>query len=217
MRKIRVVLVDDHRLMVEAVRMALETDGDFEVVGATTDAVQAPNLVAETAPDVVLLDVLMPALDGLTCMTRIKQRSPQVKVVMLSATDDDSISEQALRGGADAFVLKQIDPRDLGGVLRQALSGPVTRTVGRAPAAGPATTGGAGLSKRELDVLGALANGLSNQEIAAELFLAEQTVKFHLSSVYRKLGAKNRTEAVRLAVRQGIVENPLFAPGAPST
>jgi DNA-binding NarL/FixJ family response regulator len=215
--KIRVVLVDDHRLMVEAVRMALEADGDFEVVGTTTDAVHAPNVVAEASPDVVVLDVLMPGLDGLTCLTRIKGRSPEVKVVMLSASDDDSIAEQALRGGADAFVLKQIDPRDLAGVLRQAVSGQVTRTtIGRA-AATEAPAVDAGLSRRELDVLRALSNGLSNQQIAAKLFLAEQTVKFHLSSVYRKLGARNRTEAVRIAVRQGIVENPIFASGESSS
>ena len=215
MGKVRVVLVDDHRLMLEAVRMALEADGDFEVVGSTTEPTRAPNLVADTQPEVVLLDVLMPQLDGLTCLTRIKQRTPDVKVVMLSATEDSSVAEQALRGGADAFVLKQIDPRDLGGVLRQALHGRVTQTLGGSAAA--PTANDAGLSRREIQVLQALAEGLSNQEIAARLFLAEQTVKFHLSSVYRKLEAKNRTEAVRIAVRSGIVENPIFARGEGST
>jgi DNA-binding NarL/FixJ family response regulator len=216
MAKVRVVLVDDHRLMLEAVRMALEADGDFEIAGTTTEPTRAPNLVAEAQPDVVLLDVLMPQLDGLTLLTRIKQRTPDVKVVMLSATDEPSVAEQALRGGADAFVLKQIDPRDLGGVLRQALHGPVTQTLGATTDAAVATND-AGLSRRELEVLQALAEGLSNNEIAARLFLAEQTVKFHLSSVYRKLGAKNRTEAVRLAVRSGLVENPIFARGEGST
>jgi DNA-binding NarL/FixJ family response regulator len=217
MGKIRVVLVDDHRLMVEAVRMALEADGDFEVVGTAVDPTRAPNLVAETSPDVVLLDVLMPQLDGLTCLTRIKQRTPSAKVVMLSASDDPSIAEQALRHGADAFVLKQIDPRDLGGVLRQALSGPVTQTIGAAAPPPLPASDRADLSRRELEVLQTLAEGLSNQEIASRLYLAEQTVKFHLSSVYRKLGAKNRTEAVRLAVQAGLVENPIFAQGERST
>jgi DNA-binding NarL/FixJ family response regulator len=216
MGKIRVVLVDDHRLMLEAVRLALEADGDFEIVGTTTEPMSAPNLVADTNPDIVMLDVLMPGLDGLTCLTRIKQRSPEVKVVMLSATDDAAVAEHALRGGADAFVLKQIDPRDLGGILRQAMNGPVAQTLGGSVGAS-APANDPGLTKRELGVLRALAEGLSNQEIAARLFLAEQTVKFHLSSIYRKLGAKNRTEAVRMAVQGGLVENPIFARGERST
>jgi NarL family two-component system response regulator LiaR len=218
MTKIRVIVVDDHRLMVEAVRLALEADGDFDVVGSTTNPLEAPNLVAELTPDLVILDVMMPNLDGLACLRRLRHRSADVKVVMLSATEDDSVAQQALQGGASAFVLKQIDPRDLGGVLRQALSGPVTRTLGRAPDSdGDASATSGGLSPRELDVLRLLADGLSNQQIAQTLFLAEQTVKFHLSSVYRKLQAKNRTEAVTVAVRRGIVQNPIFASGTDRT
>jgi len=201
--------------MLEAVRMALEADGDFDVVASTTDATRAPNLVAEHNPDIVVLDVIMPGLDGLTCLDRIRRRAPEVKVVILSASDDPTIADAALRGGANAFALKQIDPRDLGGVLRQALTGQVAQTFGRSLTPVTAPESDAGLTRRELDVLEALANGLSNSEIASRLFLAEQTVKYHLSNIYKKLGAKNRTEAVRMAVRQGLVANPIF--GAPST
>ena len=208
MAKARVVLVDDHKLMIEALRAVLESDGDFEIVAWTTEAVSAPNIVAELSPDIVVLDWMMPALDGITCMLRIRQRSPEVKVVMLSASDDDRVAELALNGGADAFVGKQIDPRDLPGVLRQVLNGKVTRTGSSGPAKERATA--SGLSERELDVLGALASGLSNQQIAQKLFVSEQTVKFHLSNIYRKLGARNRTEAVRIAVASGFVENPIF-------
>jgi DNA-binding NarL/FixJ family response regulator len=211
MRKKRVVLVDDHRLMLEAVRMALETDGDFDVVASTTDALEAPNLVAEHEPDVVLLDVMMPGLDGLTCLERIRRRTPEAKVVVLSASDDPKIADAAYRGGANAFALKQIDPRDLGSVLRQAVQGAVFQTFGTAQFVDRETIGSeSGLTRREFEVLEALANGLSNQEIATQLFLAEQTVKYHLSNIYRKLEAKNRTEAVRNAVRRGLVANPIF-------
>ncbi len=211
-RKKRVVLVDDHRLMLEAVRMALEADGDFEVVAQTTDPTRAPNLVVEHNPDIVVLDVMMPALDGLTLLDRIRRRSPDVKIVILSASDDPTIADAALRGGANAFALKQIDPRDLGGVLRQALTGTVAQTFGVSQLQARERDPEVGLTRRELDVLEALANGLSNSEIASKLFLAEQTVKYHLSNIYKKLGAKNRTEAVRLAVRSGLVANPIFGP-----
>src|SRR5258705_8347182 len=108
MPKLRILLADDHRLMIEAVRVALEADGDFEVVGWTTDATKIVGLVSDTTPDVVVLDVRMPLLDGIACLNRIRQRAPDVKVVMLSASEDPTLAAQALEGGASAFVLKQI-------------------------------------------------------------------------------------------------------------
>ena len=180
--------------MIEAVRVALEADGDFEVVGWTTDATKIVGLVAESVPDVVVLDVRMPLLDGIACLNRIRQRTPSAKVVMLSASEDPTLAAQALEGGASAFVLKQIDPRDLGSVLRQVVNGTVFQTIGvprRCPSSRQATE--AGLTAKEQEVLAALARGLSNQQIAKELWLAEQTVKFHLSNIYRKLEVRNRT------------------------
>ena len=206
MSKLRVVLADDHQLMIEAVRVALESDGDFEVVGSTTDATKILGLVAETVPDVVVLDVRMPLLDGITCLNRIHHRHPDVKVVMLSASEDPMLAAQALEGGASAFVLKQIDPRDLGGVLRQVVHGTVLQTVGvPASLSSSRQAAEAGLTAKEQEVLQALARGLSNQQIAKELWLAEQTVKFHLSNIYRKLRVSNRTEAARWAHVNGLV------------
>jgi DNA-binding NarL/FixJ family response regulator len=210
-RRLKVLLVDDHRLMVEAVRLALEHDGDFEIVGATTDPTTAVGLVTELRPDIVLLDVMMPALDGLACLSRIRHRDPDVKVVMLSANDDPAIADHALQNGANAYVMKQIDPRDLGAVLRQVMAGDVVRTTRSGTSAAAAAAAAASdISRRELDVLQALSRGLSNQQIAAELFLAEQTVKFHLSNIFRKLEVRNRTEAVQTAIRQNLVSNPIF-------
>ena len=160
MAKLRILLADDHRLMIEAVRVALEEDGDFEVVGWTTDATKIVSLVTDTTPDVVVLDVRMPLLDGIACLNRIKQRAPTVKVVMLSASEDPTLASQALEGGASAFVLKQIDPRDLGSVLRQVVNGTVFQTIGV-----PATLSSsrqateAGLTAKEQEVLAALARG----------------------------------------------------------
>jgi DNA-binding NarL/FixJ family response regulator len=210
-KKLRVLLADDHKLMIDAVRVALEADGDFEVVGTTTDATKVVGLVSETSPDVVVLDVRMPLLDGIACLGRIRNRDPNVKVVMLSASEEPTLAAQALENGASAFILKQIDPQDLAGVLRQVVKGTVFQTVG-VPASESSSrqASEAGLTAKEQEVLSALARGLSNQQIAQELWLAEQTVKFHLSNIYRKLEVRNRTEAVQHAVRRGFVSNPIF-------
>jgi DNA-binding NarL/FixJ family response regulator len=161
---------------------------------------------------------MMPALDGLACLSRIRRRDPDVKVVMLSANDDPAIADHALQNGANAYVMKQIDPRDLGAVLRQVMAGDVVRTTrsGTSSAAAAAAAAASDISRRELDVLQALSRGLSNQQIAAELFLAEQTVKFHLSNIFRKLQVRNRTEAVQTAIRQNLVSNPIFDRREPS-
>jgi DNA-binding NarL/FixJ family response regulator len=204
--KLRVLLADDHKLMIDAVRVALESDGDFEVVGTTTDATKVVGLVSETTPDVVVLDVRMPLLDGIACLGRIRNRDPNVKVVMLSASEEPTLAAQALENGASAFILKQIDPRDLAGVLRQVVKGTVFQTVG-VPASESSSrqASEAGLTAKEQEVLSALARGLSNQQIAQELWLAEQTVKFHLSNIYRKLDVSNRTEASRWAQMRNLL------------
>jgi DNA-binding NarL/FixJ family response regulator len=208
---IRVLLVDDHEVVRLGLRAMFELEADLRVVGEAADGDEAVAQAERLAPDVVVLDVRMPLLDGITCLNRIHHRHPDVKVVMLSASEDPMLAAQALEGGASAFVLKQIDPRDLGGVLRQVVHGTVLQTVGvPASLSSSRQAAEAGLTAKEQEVLQALARGLSNQQIAKELWLAEQTVKFHLSNIYRKLDVRNRTEAVQQAVRRGFVSNPIF-------
>jgi DNA-binding NarL/FixJ family response regulator len=129
---------------------------------------------------------------------------------MLSGSEDPDIIEAALRRGASAFVTKQIDPRDLSSAIRQAVEGTVFQAVGGSSDPGSSPAEKAGLTGKELGVLRAVSRGLSNKQVARELFVSEQTVKFHLTNIYRKLDVANRTEAVHLAIRQQIVENPLF-------
>jgi DNA-binding NarL/FixJ family response regulator len=207
---VRVVIADDHRLMLDGVRRALEADGGFEIVGETQNGTQVLPLVSKTNPDLVLLDVRMPAMDGLACLDQIKKRHPQVKVVMLSASTSQDLIDSALRRGASAYVLKSVDPSDLPSTLRQAASGNVFSTVGTMDDSGAATARGAGLTERELAILKALARGLSNDDIARELWVTDKTVKFHLTNIYRKLGVRNRTEASRYAFEQGLVETGRF-------
>ena len=208
--KTRVLLADDHRLMLEAVRVALEDDGDFEIVAATAEATKVLPLVAELLPEVVVLDVRMPQLDGITCLKRIRAGFPDVVVVMLSASEDPTVIREAMENGARAFVLKHLDPRDLGGVIRQALAGTVFQSTGVFANAAATIAAEAGLTAKEHEILNLLSTGLSNAGIAKELWVADQTVKFHLTNIYRKLQVKGRTAAVQAARSKGLITNPLL-------
>ena len=204
----RVVIADDHRLILDGIKRALEDANDFEVVGEASSGSQVMPLVRSASPDLVLLDLRMPGLDGLSALERIKREYPDVKVVILSASSDQSVVQSALSRGASAYIIKSVDPPDLPATLRQAMEGNVFHPVGRPTDAQAAAT--AGLSLREVEILQAVARGLSNQAIGKELFVAEQTVKFHLTNIYRKLNATNRTEAVRLAYQNGVIDNPMY-------
>jgi DNA-binding NarL/FixJ family response regulator len=210
MRRLKVLIADDHRLMLKAMRLSLEEADDLEIVGEATSGSQVLPLVAQTSPDLVLLDIRMPGMDGLMALELIRNRHPKVKVVMISGLDEPDVIKAALRRGASAFVAKTIDPRDLASALRQAAEGTVFQALGIPEEDETSVAKEAGLSKRELSILKALGSGLSNKQIAKELWLAEQTVKFHLTNIYRKLGVANRTEAVRYAYRHGLVESPLL-------
>ena len=212
MATIKVVVADDHRLMMEAVRCVLEAAGGFEVVGEATSGSQVLPIVSRTDPDVVILDLRMPGADGLKCLDWLSSRHASVKVVVLSGVEDPDTIQAALNRGASAFVGKHVDPRDLPSVVRQVLDESVYHALVHAlpTAASPAEE--AGLTPSEQKVLEALTRGLSNKAIGRELWLTEQTVKFHLTRIYRRLGVANRTEAVRHAYQNRLVSNPLYEP-----
>ncbi len=204
----RVVIADDHRLMLDGIRKALEEDEGFEIVGETLDGAQVLPIVSRTKPDLVLLDVRMPRMDGLQCLDEIVKRFPEIKVVMLSASTSPELIAAALRRGASAYLAKSVDPSDLPSTLRQVLDGNVWSMT--ATEEDNASAKALGLTERESAILQALARGLSNEEIAKELWVTQQTVKFHLTNIYRKLGAKNRTQATRIAQQYGLVDSPLL-------
>src|SRR6266545_8433033 len=208
MRRLKVLIVDDHRLMLDAIRASLERDDDIEVVGEADSGEKVFPLVGQTGPDAVLLDVRMPGMDGLAVLEHIRERYPSVAVIMLSGVDDPALVRAALERGAAAFVLKHVAPRDLAAAVRQSVTGSIFRPLDLVDTA-KAASEDAGLTKRELSILEELPAGGSNQQIAKRLFLAEQTVKFHLTNIYRKLGVATRTEALRYAYENGLVERPL--------
>lgn len=205
----KVLIADDHGLMVEGTRKALEEAGGFDVAGIASDGAQVLPLVRRLQPDLVLLDLRMPRMDGLTCLSKIRKEFPKTKVAMLSVSQDPAMIQAALKRGACAFIVKTVEPADLAGALRHAMQGTVFTTVGLAEEPGQTAAKEAGLTERELVILRAVARGLSNEAIAKELWVAEQTVKFHLTNIYRKLEVSNRTEATRYAYEQGLVENGL--------
>jgi DNA-binding NarL/FixJ family response regulator len=209
--QLRVVAIDDHQLMLDAIRMTLDVAEGIEVVGEALSATEAIPLIERTRPDVVLLDIRMPQMDGFACLAKIRERFPKVKVVMLSGIDEPEQIRTALEQGAAAFVVKHVDPRDLASALRQVADGTVFQVLGSNGESGEDSAAKtAGITDSELRVLRALAQGKANKEIAGDLFITEQTVKFHLTNIYRKLNVSNRTEATRFAYQHGLVVNPFF-------
>jgi DNA-binding NarL/FixJ family response regulator len=212
MRRLKILLADDHALMFEAIALALQDEDDMEIVGCADTGSQVLPLVERTSPDLVVLDLRMPGVDGLTLIKLLKDRFPDVRTAVLSGIDSDESIEAALRAGANAFISKTIDPAHLPAALRRALEEPVQEAIGRAEKRLESAIEEAGLTEREVAVLQALAQGQSNKEIARTLWLAEQTVKFHLTNIYRKLEVRSRTEAVHWAYRHGLLESPSESP-----
>jgi DNA-binding NarL/FixJ family response regulator len=205
----RVLIADDHPLILAGIKRALEDDDQFEVVAEARVGSQVLPLVSQTHPDLALLDLRMPEMDGLACLDRIRKEHPKVKVVILSVSTDPEVVQTVLNHGAAAYVVKSVNPIYLSSALRQALEGTVFSAVGLPEkTAQQDAVKAAGLTDRETTILKALARGLSNEAIGKELWVAQQTVKFHLTNIYRKLDVKNRTEAARYAYEHGLIDSP---------
>ena len=208
---IRILLADDHPVVRDGLTAILGTQPDFEVVGQAGSGAEAVAQAAALNPDVILLDLEMPGLDGVEALKQIRAAEPNARAIVFTAFDTDDRILSAVRAGAQGYLLKGAPREEIfkavrvvhagGSLLQPIVASKLLRQV-RQPAAVPA----AALTPRELDVLRLMARGLQDKEIAAELVIAERTVKFHASSIMSKLGAGNRTEAVSLAVQQGLLD-----------
>jgi DNA-binding NarL/FixJ family response regulator len=194
--------------MIGGIRRALEDAIDVEIVAEARTGADVLSMVARTRPDVVLLDIRLPKVDGMMCLDVIRKRYPEVKVVMLSVFSDREHIEKALRRGAHGYVVKTVNPDDLASVLRQVTEETVFHALRLPEGDQTGEVKDAGLTDREIAILKAVAGGLSNQAIGRQLWVTEQTVKFHLTNIYRKLGVANRTEAARYAYEHGLAETP---------
>ncbi len=222
--KIRILLADDHVMVLKGLRFFLCTQPDFELVGEALNGRDVLEKVAECKPDVVLMDLVMPEMDGIEATAQIKERYPEVKVLVLTSFSDLDHVLPALQAGAVGYLLKSVQPDQLVEAIRGAFHGNVqlhpeiTSTlmsqmasqphVQQQASSGPqaASPGEAldVLTGREKEVLRLIAQGMSNKEIASALFIAEKTVKTHVSSILGKLGLSDRTQAALYAVKHGI-------------
>jgi DNA-binding NarL/FixJ family response regulator len=218
---VRVVLADDQEMVRAGLRMLVDFQPDLEVVGEAADGLEAVDVVARTRPDVVLMDVRMPRCEGIEAARRVLAADPGVAVVVLTTFDEDASLAEALKAGVSGFLLKTAPPEQLLHAVRTVAAGnglldpAVTLRVIRASAAAPAPDPRAAaalatLAPREVEVLRLVAEGLSNGEIAARLYLGEATVKTYLSRMLNKLDLRDRVQAVAFAFRSGLV--PLTPP-----
>lgn len=211
MERTRVLIVDDHALWRHGVAALLGSREDIEVVGEAADGGEAIEKVREVMPDVVLMDIKMPRVDGLAAARRLKEEMPYVRIIMLTVSETDEDLFEAIKVGAQGYLLKNVDPDQLITAIHQAQRGevPIAPTMAAKilrELAAPAVPSIQALSAREREVLELLARGLSNKEIAFELKIAENTVKNHLRNILEKLHLQNRVQAALYAVRTGIGE-----------
>jgi DNA-binding NarL/FixJ family response regulator len=224
MNPIRVLLVDDHALFRKGIASILSAQGGFEVVGEASDGQVALERARELMPDVILMDIFMPAVNGLEATRRIKEALPYVKIVMLTVSEEDQNLFEAIKSGAQGYLLKKIEPQELFAMLKGVVQGdaPISRAMAgkilgeftrQARRAATTPLPGADLSPREKEVLELVTQGKSNKEIAVALAIAENTVKNHLKNILEKLHLENRVQAATFALREGLVEKTRVKPG----
>lgn len=211
---IRLLLVDDHRMLRDTLRRSMLEEG-FEVVGEASDGREAVELAHALAPDVILMDVSMPELDGVEATRAITARDPDRRIVMLTMHSDPEVIERAIDAGAVGYLVKDCSFEEVARTVREAAGDVTVLSAGLAESmlsqlddsdgSEPAESADSAVSPREIEVLQLIADGCSSPEVAERLFISQKTVKNHLASIYTKLDARDRTQAVLRAVRMGII------------
>ena len=211
---IRIIIADDHLIIRQGLRLILETEEDFELVAEATDGAEALNLCKNLNPDVVLMDLRMPNMDGLTAIERLRAEQPGVAVVILTTFNEDELMFRGLQAGARGYLLKDTDRSTLFDTIRAAARGEtllkpeiMARVLARSGKPGTMTRSeeSISLTDRELEVLQSVAHGERSKEIAVQLGISERTVKAHLASIYNKLGVDSRAAAIAIAAQMGLL------------
>ena len=221
MASITILIADDHDVVRDGLRLILESEDDFEVVGEAANGAEAVRLCAELNPQVVLMDLRMPGMDGLTAIKHIRQQQPGLNVVILTTYNEDALMIEGLRSGARSYLLKDTKRQVLFDTLRAASRGEsllspevIAKVVGqsgraRLAALRAAAPGEITLTDREQEVLAGVARGERSKEIAARLGITERTVKAHLASIYNKFGVDSRAAAIAVASQRGLLPKNL--------
>jgi len=209
---IRILIADDHLIIRQGMRLILETEAGFDLVGEAADGAEALRLCHDLHPDLVLMDLRMPGMDGLTAIERLQAELPEIAVVILTTFNEDELMLRGLRTGARGYLLKDVDRQTLFDTIRAAVRGEMllkpemlSRLLLRVEAAPErhASAAALELTERERQVLSAVARGERSKEIALHLGISERTVKAHLASIYNKLGVDSRAGAIATAVQRG--------------
>jgi NarL family two-component system response regulator YdfI len=212
---IKILIADDHLIIRQGLRLILETENDFELTGEASDGVEAMNLCKKLKPDVVLMDLRMPHMDGLTAIEKLHVEQPEIAVVILTTFNEDELLYRGLQAGARGYLLKDTDRTTLFDTIRAAARGEtllkpeiMARVLTRAnqSASDSKSAESVNLTDRELEVLKAVARGERSKEIAVQLGISERTVKAHLASIYNKLGVDSRAAAIAVAAQTGLLE-----------
>jgi NarL family two-component system response regulator YdfI len=209
---IRILVADDHLIIRQGLRLILETEDGFEIVGEAADGVEALRLSAELHPAVVLMDLRMPGMDGLTAIERLHGEQPEIAVMILTTFNEDDLMMRGLRAGAKGYLLKDTDRATLFHTIRAAARGEtllqpeiLARVLSQTGERRAPVASAADLSERELEVLQEVARGERSKEIAVSLGISERTVKAHLASIYNKLGVDSRAAAIAVAAQMGLL------------
>jgi NarL family two-component system response regulator YdfI len=212
---IKILIADDHLIIRQGLRLILETENDFELTGEASDGIEAMNLCKKLKPDVVLMDLRMPHMDGLTAIEKLHVEQPEIAVVILTTFNEDELLYRGLQAGARGYLLKDTDRTTLFDTIRAAARGEtllkpeiMARVLSRAnqSASDSKSAESVNLTDRELEVLKAVARGERSKEIAVQLGISERTVKAHLASIYNKLGVDSRAAAIAVAAQMGLLE-----------
>ena len=209
----RILIADDHLIIRQGLRLILETEDGFELVGEACDGAEAVRLCADLHPDVVLMDLRMPGMDGLTAIQHLRAEQPQIAVVILTTFNEDDLMLRGLRAGAKGYLLKDTDRQTLFSAIRAAARGEtlfqpevLARLLSKISPQTSSAPGESDLTEREREVLSAVARGERSKEIAVRLNITERTVKAHLASIYNKLGVDSRAAAIAIAAQRGLLK-----------
>lgn len=206
---INILLVDDHAVVRSGLSKFLIVNKDLKLVGEASDGAEAVQMVALHKPDVVLMDLMMPGMDGIAATREIHQKHPTIKIIVLTSFSDQNMVQGALQAGAIGYLQKNVTAKELGIAIRSAYEGKMTLSAEAAQVLAHSVAQpqihGEQLTERERDVLKSMVEGLNNREIADALVISLGTVKFHISNIFHKLGVDSRVEAVKLAIEQKLI------------